>query len=257
MGKGIAVITGASAGFGRELARLLAKEPDVEELWAIARGAEKLEKLRGELGEKIRPIPLDLSAKENILGLEPLLQEEKPNIRYLVNNAGFAKLCSYRDLGVEESVNMIDLNCSGVVAMGLVCLPYMAEGSRMLNVASQASFQPLPYQNIYSSTKAFVRNYSRALHVELRDRGITVTAVCPGWMATDLFDRAQIGAKKATSRFVGMVAPDKVAAKALRDAKRGKDISVYSFYVKFCHVAAKLLPQRAMMRLWLMQQRMK
>ena len=257
MGKRIAVVTGASTGFGRELARLLVREPDVEELWAIARSREKLEKLREELGEKIRPMPLDLSVKENILGLEPLLREEKPDIRYLVNNAGFAKLCSYGDLSVEESVNMIDLNCSGVVAMGLVCLPYMKAGSRMLNVASQASFQPLPYQNIYSSTKAFVRNYSRALDVELRDRGITVTAVCPGWMATDLFDRALIGAKKATSRFVGMAAPDKVAAKALRDAKQGKDISVYSFYVKFCHLAAKLLPQRAMMRLWLIQQRMK
>ena len=257
MGKRIAVVTGASTGFGRELARLLVQEPDVEELWAIARSREKLEKLREELGEKIRPMPLDLSVKENILGLEPLLREEKPDIRYLVNNAGFAKLCSYGDLSVEESVNMIDLNCSGVVAMGLVCLPYMKAGSRMLNVASQASFQPLPYQNIYSSTKAFVRNYSRALNVELRDRGITVTAVCPGWMATDLFDRALIGAKKATSRFVGMAAPDKVAAKALRDAKQGKDISVYSFYVKFCHLAAKLLPQRAMMRLWLIQQRMK
>ena len=257
MGKRIAVVTGASTGFGRELARLLVREPDVEELWAIARSREKLEKLREELGEKIRPMPLDLSVKENILGLEPLLREEKPDIRYLVNNAGFAKLCSYGDLSVEESVNMIDLNCSGVVAMGLVCLPYMKAGSRMLNVASQASFQPLPYQNIYSSTKAFVRNYSRALNVELRDRGITVTAVCPGWMATDLFDRALIGAKKATSRFVGMAAPDKVAAKALRDAKQGKDISVYSFYVKFCHLAAKLLPQRAMMRLWLIQQRMK
>ena len=257
MGKRIAVVTGASTGFGRELARLLVQEPDVEELWAIARSREKLGKLREELGEKIRPMPLDLSVKENILGLEPLLREEKPDIRYLVNNAGFAKLCSYGDLSVEESVNMIDLNCSGVVAMGLVCLSYMKAGSRMLNVASQASFQPLPYQNIYSSTKAFVRNYSRALNVELRDRGITVTAVCPGWMATDLFDRALIGAKKATSRFVGMAAPDKVAAKALRDAKQGKDISVYSFYVKFCHLAAKLLPQRAMMRLWLIQQRMK
>lgn len=257
MGKRIAVVTGASTGFGRELVRLLVREPDIQEIWAIARSQEKLNRLREELGEKVRPMPLDLSAADNILGLEPLLQGERPDIRYLVNNAGFAKLCSYGDLSVKESMNMIDLNCGGVVAMGLVCLPYMREGSRMLNVASQASFQPLPYQNLYSSTKAFVRNYSRALNVELRERGITVTAVCPGWMATDLFDRAQIGAEKATSRFVGMVAPDKVAAKALRDAKRGKDISVYSFYVRFCHVAAKLLPQRAMMRLWLMQQRMK
>lgn len=99
---------------------------------------------------------------------------------------------------------MIDLNCGGVVAMGLVCIPYMSAGSRMLNVASQSAFQPLPYLNIYGATKAFVRNYSRALNIELKERGITVTAVCPGWMDTDLFDRARVGAKKAPRKFAGM-----------------------------------------------------
>jgi len=92
---------------------------------------------------------------------------------------------------------MIDLNISGVVAMGLVCIPHMKKGSHILNIASQASFQPLPYQNIYSSTKAFVRNYTRALNVELREKGITATAVCPGWMKTGLYDRGIIDAKKS------------------------------------------------------------
>lgn len=71
------------------------------------------------------------------------------------------------------------------------------KGSHILNIASQASFQPLPYQNIYSSTKAFVRNYTRALNVELREKGITATAVCPGWMKTGLYDRGIIDAKKS------------------------------------------------------------
>lgn len=149
---------------------------------------------------------------------------------------------------------MIDLNCSGVVAMGLICIPYMTRGSRLLNIASQASFQPLPYQNIYSATKAFVRNYSRALHVELKDKGILVTAVCPGWMDTELYDRAIIGVRKATHRFAFMASPHLVAAKALRDAKAGKDCSIYGFFVKLGHLAAKLLPQKVMMKLWLWQQ---
>lgn len=151
---------------------------------------------------------------------------------------------------------MIDLNVSGVVAMGLVCIPYMKRGSHILNVASQASFQPLPYMNLYAATKAFVRNYSRALNVELRTKGIRVTAICPGWMKTNLFVRANIGAKKTIKNFTGITSPDKVAKKALWDAHRGKDISTYGVIVKFGHLFGKLLPQKMMMKMWLRQQKL-
>lgn len=138
--------------------------------------------------------------------------------------------------------------------MSLLGLPYMKRGDHLLNIASQAAFQPLPYQNLYSCTKTFVRHYSRALNEELRERGIVVTAVCPGWMDTALYARAEIGAKKGTRKFPHILSPDIVAAKALRDAQKGRDMSVCGSYVKFCHLTAKLLPQKAMMRLWLHQQ---
>ena len=92
---------------------------------------------------------MDLSVKDNIKTFGTLEELKKCNIKYLINNAGFAKFCSYDDISIDESVNMIDLNVSGVVAMGLVCIPYMRKGSHIINVASQAAFQPLPYQNIY------------------------------------------------------------------------------------------------------------
>ena len=250
----IALVTGATGGLGQAFLRCLLREPELTEIWALARSRDKLEALRKTYGPKICTYALDLSRKEDILRFADVLREKKPRIRYLINNAGYAKFGSYHDLSVDDSLNMIDLNCGGVVAMGLICLPYMRRGDHLLNLASQASFQPLPYQNLYSSTKAFVRNYSRALGVELRDRGITVTAVCPGWIDTGLYARAQIGAKKATNRFCGMVPPDPVARKALRDAKHGRDISVYSLYVKTAHLLAKVLPQRAMMEIWLRQQ---
>lgn len=101
-----------------------------------------------------------------------------------------------------------------------------------------------------------MKNYSRALNVEVKDKGITVTAVCPGRMKTDLFERANVGAGKATRNFNGMVTPDKVAKKALRDADSGRDISVYGFYIKMCHLMAKVLPQKIMMKIWLKQQGM-
>lgn len=252
--KRIAVVTGASGGLGREFVKLLIKDTRLDEIWALARRQDKLEDLQKELGEKIRIFSVDLGDQQAILQWAEQLSSTQ--ILYLINNAGYAKFCSYADLSVEESVNMIEVNCCGVVSMGLVCIPFMPPGSHIINIASQASFQPLPYQNIYSSTKAFVRNYSRALNVELKDKNICVTAVCPGWIQTGLYDRALIGAKKATHDFHGMVTPDKVAQKALQDANRNRDISVYSFYTKFSHLVAKILPQKQMIRLWLRQQKL-
>lgn len=252
--KRIAIVTGASSGIGREFVRLLTGEERPDELWAIARDPEKLSQLREAFGPRVRIFSLDLSHMEALAEVEARLSAEHPRVDWLVNSAGYAKFCSYRELNLEESRNMIDLNVGAVVSMTLACLPHMERGGHVLNIASQASFQPLPYLNLYSATKAFVRNYSRALNLEVRERGITVTAVCPGWMDTALYNRASIGAEKGVTRFVGMTRPGPVAEKALRDAHHGRDISVYGLYPKAAHLAAKLLPQRAMMWIWLRQQ---
>lgn len=255
--KNIAIITGASSGFGKEFVRLLAKERTIDEIWAVARDEKKLQRLSAEFKKKLKTFSVDLSVKQELESFAEEIKKVSVTVRFLINNAGYGKFGSYKNLTIHESVNMIDLNVSAVVQMGLICIPYMRKGSHIINIASQASFQPLPYLNIYSATKAFVRNYSRALHVELKEKGISVTAVCPGWMRTAFFDRAEIGAAKSVKKFVCITTPDRVAAKALADAKRGKDISVYGFYVRCAHVVAKLLPQKVMMRLWLRQQSMK
>lgn len=248
--KRIAIVTGASSGFGREFVRLLVQKKGVDEVWAVARDRKKLRQLSSDFGEKVRNISMDLSDRNRIKAFEGILQREEVSICYLINNAGYGKFCSYEDLDIDSSLNMIDLNVNGVVAMGLVCIPYIRRGGHIINIASQASFQPLPYLNIYSATKAFVRNYSRALNVELRDRGILVTAVCPGWMKTAFFDRAEIGASKGVRHFTGISSPGKVAVKALKDAEKGKDISIYSGFVQLEHILAKLFPQRTVMKAW-------
>ena len=152
---------------------------------------------------------------------------------------------------------MINLNISGVVTMGLICIPFMNKNSHIINIASQAAFQPVPYQNVYSATKSFVKNYSRALNIELKEKGITVTAVCPGWIKTNLFDRGCINAKKATNKFAYMVTPDIIAKKALKDAYKNKDISVYGLYVNSCRFLSKILPEKLVMRIWLIMQGIK
>ena len=256
MAKNIAIVTGATGGLGREFVRLLIKQ-GVDEVWAVARNPYKLEELQMNYPGKIIAIPADLTDREAIKGIADRLAARDVSVQYLVNNAGFAKFCSYNDITVEESLSMIDLNVSAVVALGLECIPYMPKGSHIINIASEASFFPLPYMNLYSATKAFVRNYTRALNVELKDAGITATAVCPGWIDTGLFDRAKVGAEKAASVFKGMVKPVKVARAALRDANAGRDISVFSLYVKAAHVLSKVTPQSTAMKVWMRQQGLK
>ena len=255
--KNIAIITGASSGLGKEFVKLIVNDNNLDEVFVLARNEEKLNNLKSEYGEKIRPYSIDLSNVENIKTFGKFIENQQVNIKILINNAGFAKFCSYEDISIDESLNMIDLNISGVVAMGLVCIPFMDKGSHIINIASQAAFQPVPYQNIYSATKSFVKNYSQALNVELKDKGITVTAVCPGWMKTDLYNRACINADKGTTNFVFMVTPDVVAKKALKDAYKGKDISVYGLYVNICRLMSKFLPEKIIMKIWLLQQGIK
>ena len=252
--KNIAIVTGASSGLGKEFVKLLINDKNIDEIFVLARSQDKLKELRSEYGDKIKPYPIDLSNPNNIKNFGDFLKRENSNIKILINNAGFAKFCSYNDISIDETLNMINLNISGVVAMGLVCIPFMSKGSHIINIASQASFQPVPYQNVYSATKSFVKNYSRALNVELKEKGIIVTAVCPGWIKTNLFDRGCINAEKGTKKFAYMAMPDIVAKKALKDAYNNKDISVYGLYVNTCRFLSKILPEKLVMKIWLMMQ---
>lgn len=253
-GTKIALVTGADGGFGREFVKLLLQERSLDEIWCVARSGDKLNALQAELGERIAPIPLDLTRRDSLNVIQERLAGEKPDLRFLVNNAGFDKFGPYDAVDVDTSLNMIDLNVSAVVALGLIAIPYMGKGSNILNVASQAAFFPLPYMNLYAATKVFVRHYTRALNVELRNKGISATAVCPGWMKTGLFDRAQTGADKTVRSFAGLTTPDRVAEKALRDAKRGRDMSTCGWFVKVTHLAGKLAPQRLSMKVWTLSQ---
>lgn len=249
MNKRISIITGASGGIGKEFTKLMLLE-EVDEIWAIARNQEKLTDLQNELGDKVVAISKDLTNPSELHAIRKMLEEEKPIIAYLINNAGIAKMGSYKDFSIEEIEATIYINCNALAILCSLCIPYMGKGSRILNISSASSFQPLPYLNLYAATKAFGRSYSRSLNIELKAAGITATAVCPSWVDTDLLMK-EINGKRI--KFPGIVSAEEVAIKALKDAKRGKDMSVCTLNVKFKHLLAKMFPQKTTMKTWVRQ----
>lgn len=248
----IAIVTGASSGMGREFARQIAAEGGLDELWVIARRAERLEELKKELSVPVRPIALDLTREESVEQLKAVLAEEKPDVKILVNASGFGKYGTYRDLTDQEITQMIDLNCKSVVKITYAVLPYMQAGGRVLMLGSASAFQPLPEFNMYASTKAFVVHFSRALNVELKDRKISVTCVCPGFVRTEFFKVAQDTKNPDTCKnFKPLYEPEDVIRKALKDSKKGKDLSVLGFNTKMKRLSGKLLPAKMVMNVWM------
>lgn len=245
----IAIVTGASGGLGKEFAKLLLNE-DVDEIWAVARNEEKLLALQQELGDKIIVVSKDLSITDDIMSIKSALEAQKPVIAYLVNSAGIARMGTYADFSPEDVDATIRTNCVALAMLCTICIPYMSSGSRILNLSSASSFQPLPYLNLYAATKVFERSYSRALNAELKGTGITSTAVCPSWVDTDMLTKETNG---KTIKLPGIVSPRQAAKKAMHDAQRGKDMSVCTMYVKGLHVLSKLLPQKTIMYAWVRQ----
>lgn len=246
MSKKIAIITGATGGLGRKFTEHLTSE-EVDEIWAIARNEAKLEKLRYDFGKKIITISKDLSDNKSLDDIAEMLAEQKPEVKFLINNAGMGKMGSYKDFSITEIEKTIDINCKAAAVMCSICIPYMKNGDIIMNIASQASFQPDPYLNMYAATKAFLRSYSRALNVELEGTGITVTAVCPGWVDTEMLSK-EINGQKV--EFPGLVSAERVVEQAFKDAKKGRDMSVCTMHVKCQHVMAKIFPQKAVMKTW-------
>ena len=242
----IAVVTGATGGLGKAFIAELLKE-DIDEIWAVARNKDKLDALCENYGERIVPVICDLSNESQVNQLRGLFEEKKPNILFLINNAGMAKMGKITDFSDDEISDTIGINCKTPVLLCQYANPYMSAGARILNISSASSFQPNPYIALYSATKVFLRSYSRSLNFELKDKGITSTAVCPGWIDTEMLKSEQNGKK---IRFPGLVSPERVVIKALKDAKKGKDMSVCSLFVKVEHLCSKIYPQKWIMHIW-------
>lgn len=243
----IAIVTGATGGLGREFVSEILKE-NIDEIWAVARNENRLNNLKAEFGDKIRTVRCDLANADDLSGLCGLIETEKPDIRLLINNAGIGKMGESIGLTDNDVASEIDINCKAVCLLCNHVIPFMPSGSRILNISSASSFQPVPYINLYAASKAFVRSYTRALNVELKNKGIICTAVCPGWIDTEMLQKEYNG---KPVKFPGIVSPNRVAVQALRDSVKGRDMSVCSFFVKYEHFLSKILPHKWIMKIWL------
>ncbi len=253
----IAIVTGASSGMGREFVLQLHNYVQVDEIWVIARRAVALEGLRQEVSTPIRPIVLDLCDSHSFESIRTLLETEKPNIRLLVNAAGFGKFGAYHKVSIEDDKRMIDLNCTALVLMTRLCLPYMTSGSHILQLDSLSAFQPVPYITTYGATKAFVLSYSRAMNRELKGRGIRMMAMNPGWVKTEFFTHAfQTNDGGEVQYFDRLYEAKDCVATGLKDLYRTKkDYSVHGLPVKFQVLLVKLVPHRFVLSIWLNQQK--
>lgn len=249
--KKIAVVTGASSGMGRQFAVQLADHGQVDEIWVIARRRDRLEELAQALSKPVRVLPMDLQDKAAFQQYAAELDQHRPQVTFLVSAAGFGVFGDYREVGVEDTMRMIDLNVKAMAAMVMLSLPYLVRGGHVITLSSESSFNPLPYFNVYASTKAFMKHYTAALKTELRPRGITATAVCPGWVETEFFRYAKNNIGNSPKQCKPISRAEDVVAKALRDAEKGRTLSVYGWFPKLHYALAKLLPQRWMTAMWL------
>ena len=245
-----AIITGASSGLGREFVRQIAEVfPEIESYWLIARRTERLEEIAAQLPDKeICCIPLDLCDTMSFVTFREKLMSEAPEVALLVNNAGCGYLGNVGEVDTTSQTRMIDLNVRALTAITNMVVGYMEEGSRILNVSSIASFCPNPRMTVYSATKAYVSHYTIGLSEELKSRGITVTAVCPGPMATEFISVGNIEGNSRMFEMLPYCDQVRVAGGALRAAKAGRTIYTPTLFYKFYRALAKVTPVKLMVK---------
>lgn len=248
-----AIVTGASSGMGREFAKeIYRRYVNIEEVWIIARSEDKLNALKSEMGRKgVHVLPLDLTKDEDLEKYKKELEAKKPEVCILVNSAGYGKIGTFEEVGYEHNRGMVKTNCQALTDVIYLTLPYMKFSGQIINLASSAAFVPQAEFATYAATKSYVLSLSRALKYELSDRQISVTAVCPGPVKTEFFDVAQSdgGRKPKPFKMLFMAKPKKVVTKAMNDARKGKEKSVYGISMQLFEVLCKVLPHSVILKI--------
>ncbi|MDR2337336.1 MAG: SDR family NAD(P)-dependent oxidoreductase [Deltaproteobacteria bacterium] len=244
----IIIITGASSGIGESFARRLIKR-NADKMFLIARRADRLEALTKELSAKTKmqvvPVVADISG---LKGKDIIKKIIEPNavIDTLINNAGFGIYGLFGDESLERYSEMLDVNIKSVVTTCYSALPFLTEGSRIINVASLAAFSPMGAFALYAASKAFVLNFSLGLAAELSPKKIRVIALCPGPVDTEFSNIASNGIRKNVPHGAS---PNEVVEHCLRELDKGKEIAIMRHSWKIKALLARIVPITFLARL--------
>ena len=243
-----ALITGASSGIGRAFALALAERSMSVVL--VARSSERLHALAEEVSRRYEMraevIAADLSQEQAALHIQQEVQQRGLVIDLLVNNAGFGANGYFETISPERDHQQVMVDVGAVVDLTHAFIPSLLERSReaaIINVASTAGFQPVPYMAVYGASKAFVLSFSQALAEEYRTRGLRVLALCPGATETDFFNIAGESASVGRRR-----TSEQVVASGLKALEQGRAVVVDGRLNAFTAQLARLAPRRLVTR---------
>ncbi len=245
-----ALITGASVGIGESFARRLAVEKT--NLILVARRENSLRRIGDDLakqyGIKVEVIPMDLSRPDAAQKLFAETERRKLAVDLLINNAGFGIGGRFLDASLDRNLEMLQVNITSLVALTHLYLPGMIArgGGAVVNVASTAAFQAVPYLGAYAATKAFVLSFSEALWEEYRDKNVTVMALCPGATATEFFEVA--GVEDRMTQKLAQT-PEEVVETAMQGLRGKRSFIVSGFVNSLSATAAQLMPREVVTRI--------
>jgi len=243
--KELVLLTGASTGIGREMARILARRQF--DMILVSRDQVKLDALKAELepafNVKIDVIAKDLSNSENAVELYNTIKGKGLQVTILINNAGVGMYGDFAVLSLDKTLKMIELNISALVTLtNLFVADRKAAGpGKVMNVASLLSFFPMPYYSVYAATKAFVLSFSEALRTELSRTGITVTALCPGPTDSE-FTTAEMLETNSYKR-LKLSSASKVAETGINAMLNGRGTVVVGFQNKLLALTPRFSPR--------------
>jgi short-subunit dehydrogenase len=248
-----ALVTGASSGIGVDLARELAGRGHGVVL--VARRGDRMEQLATELrathGIRAEVLTADLTDPAARDALPGRIAALDLTIEILINNAGYGSAGQFVDLDLASETDMVRLNCEAVVALSGAYAPAMVERGRgaILVVASSAAMQPIPGQAVYAASKAFALSFAEGLHEEVGHRGVAVTALCPGPVATEFAGRAGMEEAFATVPSFARVSPADCARAAIDGLARNRRVVVPGLPIRATAVAGRYTPRSVLLPL--------
>ena len=247
---GYALVTGASRGIGAAFAQALAA--DGHNLILTARHAADLERVRARIvrpGIEVQCLTADLDRSDGAAGLLAAITARGWTVDLLINNAGLGSGGRFDTLPLARELEEVRVNIAALIELTHGCLAGMRErgSGAVIQVASVAGFQPLPFMATYSASKAFVLHFSLALYAEMRPLGIHVMALCPGTTETGFFEVA--GIRPATGPGNTMASPEVVVQAALRGLHRRRAVVVCGGANRVMVAAERLLPRPLLARI--------